>query len=454
MKDLSVGKESKLIWQFATPMLLGNVFQQFYNIVDSIIIGNYLGKEALAAVGASFPIIFTLISLVIGFGSGATIIIAQYFGAKKFGKVTRAINTLYIFLFFASIILSIVGISLSGKIFALIQLPAEIIPFATQYLNIYLSGLIFFFGFNGTAAILRGLGDSKTPLYFMIIATLTNIGLDLLFVMVFQWGISGVAVATIISQGGAFISAIVYLNKTHKIVKLAIKKLVFDRAIFLQSLRIGLPSGLQQTFVSIGLLAIVWIVNLFGTDVIAAYTVAMRIDSLATLPAMNFAAALSTFVGQNLGANKPERIRAGLIATLRMTSLISVSITVIAILFSSQLMSAFTTDENVIRIGSGYLIIISSFYILLSTLFVINGVLRGAGDTLIPMFITLLSLWVIRIPFSYYLSMEIGETGIWWGSPIGWFFGLLLAFLYYLSGKWKNKSVVKHTQEISKTMIE
>ncbi len=443
MKDLTKGKESKLILQFATPMLLGNVFQQLYNIVDSIIIGNFIGKEALAAVGASFPIIFVLISLVIGFGTGATIIIAQYFGAKQLEKVKRTIDTLYIFLFFASIILTILGITFSGPLFKLIQLPEDVFPYARLYLNIYLSGLIFFFGFNGTAAILRGLGDSKTPLYFLAISTITNIILDLLFVIVFDWGIAGVAIATVISQGGAFISAIIYLNRTHQIVKLAISKLVFDREIFKQSVRIGLPSGLQQTFVSIGLIAIVWIVNLFGTNVIAAYSIAMRIDSLALMAAMNFAAALSTFVGQNLGANKPERVRAGLMATLKMTTVVSISITIIAILFSRNLMGIFTKDADVIGIGAEYLIIVSSFYILFSTLFVINGVMRGAGDTLIPMFITLFALWFVRIPIAYFLSQEIGVTGIWWATPIGWFLGMIMGILYYLSGRWKKKVIVK-----------
>jgi len=280
LKDLTIGKESKLILQFATPMLLGNVFQQMYNIVDSIIIGNYIGKEALAAVGASFPIIFTLISLVIGFATGATIIIAQYFGAKQIEKVKRTIGTLYIFLFFASIVLSILGIVFSGDIFKLIQLPEDVFPYAKLYLNIYLSGLIFFFGFNGTAAILRGLGDSKTPLYFLIFATLTNIVFDLLFVIVFKWGVAGVAIATVISQGGAFITAILYLNKTHKVVNLSISKLHFDKTIFNQSIRIGLPSGLQQTIVSLGLLAIVWIVNLFGTNVEISCPLRLCMDSL------------------------------------------------------------------------------------------------------------------------------------------------------------------------------
>ncbi len=443
MKDLTTGKESKLIFQFAAPMLLGNVFQQMYNIVDSIIIGNYIGKEALAAVGASFPIIFALISMVIGFATGATIIIAQYFGAKKMEEVKRTIDTIYIFLFFASIVISAVGIIFSGPIFRLIQLPEDVLPDATLYMQIYISGLVFFFGFNGTAAILRGLGDSKTPLYFLIISTIANIIFDLLFVVVFKWGIAGVAIATIISQGGAFLTAILYLNKTHSVVTLSVFKLKFDRAIFRQSVRIGLPSGFQQTFVSLGLIAIVWIVNLFGTDVIAAFSIAMRIDSLAAMPAMNFAAALSTFVGQNLGANKVERVKSGLIATFIMTSVISVLITVIAILFSKELMGVFTDDENVILIGSKYLIIVSAFYILFSTMFVLNGVMRGAGATLVPMFITLLALWVVRIPASYYLSLEMGETGIWWAIPIGWFLGMILSFIYYLTGKWKTKGVVK-----------
>jgi len=444
MKDLTTGKESKLILQFATPMLIGNVFQQMYNVVDSIIIGNYIGKEALAAVGASFPIIFALISMIIGFATGATIIIAQYFGAKKLDKVKRTIDTLYIVLFFASILLSILGVLFSESIFKLIQLPEDVLPDAVLYMQIYISGLIFFFGFNGTAAILRGLGDSKTPLYFLIISTITNIILDIVFVVVFKWGIAGVAIATIISQGGAFITAIWYLNKTHDVIKFSLTKLVFDRSIFKQSLRIGLPSGFQQTFVAIGLIAIVWIVNLFGTDVIAAFSVAMRINSLASLPAMNFAAALATFVGQNIGANKTDRVRAGLIATFKMTSIVSVLITIIAILFARPLMGVFTDDPNVIDIGVRYLVIVSSFYIFFSTMFVLNGVMRGAGDTLIPMFITLIALWLVRIPVSYLLSKNMGETGIWWAIPIGWFLGMLLSWIYYLTGRWKIKGVVKH----------
>lgn len=444
MIDLTKGKEGRLILQFAYPMLLGNIFQQLYNVVDSIVVGHYIGKEALAAVGASFPFIFLLISLVIGIASGTTIIIAQYFGARDFKSIIKAIDTLYIFLFFASLFLSAIGIVFSEEILNIIKLPSEVMPEAKEYLTIYLSGLILFFGFNGTSAILRGLGDSKTPLFFLIISTVINVILDLVFVIGFKWGISGVAIATIISQGIAFIIAILYLNKTHAIINLSYRKLVFDNSIFIKSIRIGIPSGLQQTFVALGMLALYRIVNNFSTATIAAYSVAIRINSFASMPAMNFSAALSTFVGQNLGANKPERVKKGFRATLLMTSILSLSVSAVVLIFPESLFGIFTPDQNVIDIGVSYLLIAGPFYIMFSTMFTTQGVLRGAGDTLIPMFITLFTLWIVRIPISYFLSLKIGYTGIWWGIPIAWMMGMVLSYLYYLTGRWKSKVVVKY----------
>ncbi|MFO8129074.1 MAG: MATE family efflux transporter [Bacteroidales bacterium] len=442
MKDLSKGKESRLILRFATPMVLGNVFHQLYNVVDSIIVGNYIGKEALAAVGASFPILFTLISFIIGITIGSTVIIAQYFGAKDMDNVRKAIDTLYIFLFFASIFISIVGILASDHIFRLIRMPEEVIPQASLYLKIYLGGLLLFFGFNGTSAILRGLGDSRTPLYFMIIATITNILFDLLFVVVFKWGIAGAATATVAAQGGAFLTAIIYLNRTHPVINLSWRKLYFIRSVFYKNLRIGLPVGLQQAFVALGMLAMFWLVNPFGTETVAAYAVVFRIDSFAAMPAMNFANALATFVGQNLGANKPYRVRSGLWATFRMTSLIAIVMSAITLLFSTPIMSLFTNDAEVIRIGAQYIKIVSPFYIIFTTMFVVGGVMRGAGDTLVPMIITFFALWIIRIPVCYFLSLEYGATGIWWGIPLAWISGMILSYLYYLTGKWKTKTVI------------
>ncbi|MGE4290045.1 MAG: MATE family efflux transporter [Salinivirgaceae bacterium] len=443
MRDLTIGKEGLLIFRFALPMLLGNVFQQFYNITDSIIVGNVLGKDALASVGASFPIIFALISLIIGVGSGFGIVISQYYGAKDIEKVKRAISTMFIGLGLLSIAMSILGISLSTSLFKLLDLPESLLPQATTYLNIYLLGTITMFGFNGISSVLRGLGDSKTPLVFLIVATVMNIGLDLLFIMVLDMGIAGAAWATVISQTGAFITGVLYLNKTHPIIHFNIKNMLFDWEILRQGVRIGLPSGLQQTFVAMGMMALMGIVNSFGTNVIAAYSVGSRIDSFASLPAMAFSAALATFTGQNLGAGKDERLKKGLISTLFMAGMFGIIITALIITFRTQLVGLFNNDPEVIRIGSEYLTIVNIFYLVFVLMFVMYGALRGAGATLIPMFISVLSLWLIRVPLAAILSKTYGETGIWWAVPIAWTVGLSGAFIYYLSGKWKGKSVTR-----------
>jgi len=453
MRDLTEGKPGKLILQFATPMLIGNVFQQLYNVTDSIIVGRFLGKEALAAVGASFPLIFMLISFVIGIATGSTIVIAQYFGARDMKMVKRSIETMYIFLFFASIIMTVVGIMLSGPIFRLIRLPEDVIPQAVTYFNVYLTGTVFFFGFNGISSVLRGLGDSKTPLYFLVISTVMNIILVWLFVAVFKWGVAGSAWATVIAQAGAFFTGVIYLNRTHEVVKLNSFKLVFDRAIFRKSLMIGLPTGLQQTFVSLGMLAVTRIVNGFGTDVIAAYSAAGRLDSLAGMPAMNFGAALSTFVGQNMGANKPDRVKQGLKSTFMMSGALALLTSLVVIIFRHQLMHLFTDDVAVIAIGAEYLVIVSSFYIFFSTMFVIGGVMRGAGDTLIPMFITLFALWAIRIPAAWIMSRYFGVDGIWWSIPVAWFIGMSLSYLYYLKGNWKTKVLVKPRMKVPDEIV-
>jgi len=448
LKDLTEGKEGRLILKFAIPMLMGNVFQQLYNVVDSIIIGKVLGKEALAAVGANFPLIFALISFVVGIAIGSTVIISQYFGAKQMDKVKKTIDTLYIFMFFAAIALTIIGTFGSKYIFQLISLPEDVLGPAVEYFNVYAIGFVFFFGFQGTSAILRGLGDSKTPLYFLMISTVINIVLDIFFVVVLKLGIQGVAAATVIAQAGAFFSVVWYLNKYHSFIDISPLKMKFDREIFSKSLKIGLPSGFQQTFVSVGFLALYRIVNQFGTPTIAAYSVAMRIDMFAAMPAMNFSAAISTFVGQNIGANKFDRIGRGLNATLIMTNIISVVVSIFALLFARQLIGVFIDDPEVINIGVQYIYIVSGFYVIFTTMFIFTGVLRGAGDTLVPMFITILALWLIRIPASYFLSLKIGSMGIWWGIPIAWVIGALFSFLYYKTGKWKSKAVVKHAQNM------
>lgn len=445
MKDFTTGNEAKHIFRFALPMLIGNIFQQLYNVVDSIIVGRYLGDKALAAVGASFPIIFMVIALIIGIGIGSSVVISQYFGAKDYDKVKRAADTTYIFLFFAGIVITIVGLLSGEYIFRLMRLPEEILPMAKTYLDIYMYGLVLMFGFNSVSSILRGVGDSKTPLYFLIISTFLNIFLDILFVLGFKWGIAGAAWATVIAQAFSFVIAIIYLERLRHMLRITFNRLVFDWDIFKQSVSIGLPTGIQQTLVALGGMALMGIVNTFGTEVIAGFSAASRIDSLAVIPIMNFSASLSGFVGQNIGANKIDRVKRGLWATIKMSVAFSIIISTIILIWGDKMMVVFTTNPKVVDIGYHYLMIVSIFYVAFAVMFCINGLLRGAGAAIIPMYITLLSLWIVRIPLAYLLSRTfgMGEAGIWWSIPVGWLMGAVASTLYYRLGNWKNKSVVK-----------
>jgi putative MATE family efflux protein len=443
MKDLTKGNEGKIIFAFALPMLIGNVLQQLYTTVDGIIVGRTLGKEAMGAVMLSFPIMFLLLSFVMGITMGSTILLSQYYGAKDMRKVKRTIDTAYIFLFFSSIIITIAGLLLSGPILQLIRTPEAIIPQAKAYLNVIFAGMIFMFGYNSISAILRGLGDSKTPLYFLVISTVINIALDFLFILGFGWGVAGAAWATVVAQGISFLFGVYHLNKTHDVLRFNLKTMKFDKEIFVLSVKLGIPSGVQQMLFSFGMMALQTIVNGFGTETVAAFGAAARIDSFATMPIMNFGAAISTFVGQNIGANKPERVRRGFYITQLMSTSVAVFFGVLIALFSRYTIGWFNQDPEVIRVGSSYLRIVGPFYFLISIMFITNSSLRGAGDAMFPMISSILSLWLIRIPVAYFLSSRIGTDGIWWAIPVAWTFGFAISSIYYRSGRWKNKAVVR-----------
>jgi len=448
MKDLTKGPEGKVILLFTLPMLLGNVFQQLYNVVDSVIVGRFIGKEALAAVGASFPVIFLIVSLIMGFTMGSSVLVSQYFGAGKENKVKQTIETAFITLFFAGIILTILGLLSSSHILKLLNTPSDVFRQARIYLDIIFSGLIFLFGYNSLSAILRGLGDSKTPLYLLIVSTFINIVLDLIFILVFRWGIAGAAIATVLSQAVSFFGAAVYLHKKKGYFTFHPKVIKFNSEIFFRSMKIGLPSGVQQSLVSAGMMAITRIVNGFGTNAIAAFTAAGRIDSFAIMPAMNFSLALTSFVGQNIGAKKTDRIKKGVLATFLMSLSIAVCMSLIVILFGKYLLMMFNTDPSVIFIGYRYLFIVGFFYSVFTAMFLFNGALRGAGDTVIPMFITLLGMWFIRVPAAHFFSRRMGTDGIWWSIPTAWISGSILAGLYFVSGRWKKGHPAPGIEEI------
>lgn len=441
MRDLTKGSEAREIILFTLPMLIGNVFQQLYNTVDSLVVGNLVGKTALAAVGASFPILFLMVALIMGITMGTTVLVAQSYGAGDFRKVRAAVDTSYIFLFWAGLALTAAGFLGTRWLLGLLDVPADALEQAVTYLRILFAGMLASFGYNAVSAVLRGLGDSKTPLYILIVSTLLNTALDLLFVGAFHWGVAGAAWATVISQAVSFIGAIAVLNGRNEFVRLSVGELRFDRPSFIQTMRIGLPTGLQQTLVASGMMVLMRIVNSFGTNVLAGFTVASRLDSFAMMPAMNISQALSAFTGQNIGAGKIGRVRRGFRAGLVIGLILSGATSVVVMAAGRPLVSLFNTDPQVIATGGQYLLIVGAFYMVFSTMFVVNGVLRGAGEAMVPLLNTILALWIIRIPCAIWFSREAGPAGIWWSMPAGWTAGCTAALLYYASGKWKNRSL-------------
>lgn len=442
MKDLTVGKESKCIFNFALPMLIGSLFQQLYNTADSIIVGRFVGKSAMAAVSGANPIMFLLTSFLMGITLGFSILISQYYGSKNMEKVKSAIDTTYVFIFIASFFITFIGVFFSGKILEIMNTPSEIFDLSKGYLIIIFTGTLFSTGYNSICAILRGLGDSTNPLYFLIIATILNIILDIVFIIYFNMGVNGVALATIIAQAVAFIFSVLYLNRKHEVLKIKVRNLKYDLEIFKTGLKLGLPSAIQQTLFSIGNITLQSLVNSYGTSAMAAFGAGSKIETFISLPIMNLGSAVSTFVAQNIGANKVDRVKKGVKSSINMALSISLFVLIIFFLFKENLIKLFNTDPEVVSIGCRYLLTIGPFFFLIGTSFMLTSAIRGAGASMFAMISSMISLWIARIPASYLLSSFYGVNGIWMGIPIGWCVGLIVTGIYYKNGYWKNKSVV------------
>ena len=437
--DLTEGKVWKVIIRFALPLLIGNLLQQFYNITDSIIVGQFLGKEALAAVSASFFIYYFIISLVIGVGSGTTVVISQLFGAKQYQKVQLAFSSFFIFMLVGGIILSIAGIIFAEPVFRLTNTPEEVIPQAVAYFRIYIGGTFLFVTFNSIISILRGVGESVRPMLFILITTVLNIAFDLLFILVFKWGIEGAARATVVSQGIGMCIALAYVNNTHPLLSIKKQDMLFDWKLFKESLKIGLPTSVQQCAIALGLIALLGIVNSFGTNTLTAYGAAGKIDTIITQAVLTLSGALAAFCGQNIGAGRLDRVKKGVQFTMYTNIALGLLTFAAVYLFGNEMMRIFTKDIDVVAIGKEYLLIIGGFFIVHGALNVYNGALRGAGDTLFPMITSLVCLWLIRIPLAYYLSSWLGRNGIWWAIGISITIGLIVTFVYYKIGFWKRR---------------
>ena len=391
---------------------------------------------------------FLLISLIMGLGMGANVLISQFFGAKDNESLQRTVGTMYTALLLGGVLLSLAGLAAAEPILRLMNTPAEVFPGAAAYLRVIFFGLIGMFGYNGVAALLRGVGDSKTPLYFLILSSFLNIGLDLLFIVTFKMGVAGAAWATIASQFIAFLATAVYLNKKHPVLKVSLKVLCFDSALFKRIVAIGLPAGIQQVAMSLGLMALQSVVNSFGAVTAAAYTAGSRVDTYGLMPLMVLGMAFTTFVGQNYGAHREDRIRQGLISIVAASVIVSVFFVAAAWLFGEAIVGLFNDNPEVIRQGVEFLRIQSAFYLAVAFLHAFFGLFRGTGDTVVPMIIAVVSLWLIQVPAAVFLSGYIGVAGVWWSRPLGWMAGVAAVLIYYRSNRWRKNLVSPPVLEV------
>ena len=443
-QDMTVGKPSVNLATFAVPLLIGNIEQQLYNTVDSIIVGKYVGDSALAAVGAAGPILNLLLLLFMGISTGAGILVAQYYGARRHNDLTKAIGTCLTLTLFASIIIMIVGPIITPPLMKLLGTPPDVYDMAVDYLTILCLGIIGSGYYNIVSGILRGMGDSVTPLLFLMLACVLNIILDILFVATFNMAAAGVALATVIAQFISAIFCIWRLLSMRDVVQIDRKCLIPDKQMSLDTARLGLPSGLTQMIFSLASIVVQSLTNSFGTTVMACSVVVMRVDGFAMMPNFTFGMAMTTFVGQNVGAGRMDRVREGVRSGLRAGLAIAVILVGAILIFGESLMKMFTSTEDVVKLGVHMMRILAVGYIAMGVTQSLSGVMRGAGDTMTPMWISIITTVIIRTPLAYLLAMITGSPdSLFISLLISWVMGAVLTSVMYKRGAWKKKAQLR-----------
>ena len=450
VKNLTEGRPLKLLFFFAMPMVLGNIFQQLYNMVDSMVVGKFVGEDALAAVGSSFPIVFLAVAIATGLSMGCTVVISQLFGAGQIIEMKTTIYTALITLTIVGVGIMALGEVVSLPLLRLLGTDPDVMADSILYLRIYFGGAVFLFLYNTLNGIYNALGDSNTPLKFLTMASVMNVALDLVFVIYFKMGVAGVAWATLISQGFcAVISFFVLMNRI-KIMDnepqyLNKKPDIYRKSAVIKILRVGIPSIVQQSIVSFSMMAMQGLVNSYGKVFVAGYTASTKIDTLAMMPNLNFANAMSSYTAQNIGAKKNDRVISGYKASILMVFIYSVIITGIIFVFGTPIMGLFLdngTAGSAMSYGLSYIKTVSVFYPVMGVMFVSNGLLRGAGDMRSFLVSSMVNLFS-RIIIAYTMSHFIGEAAIWWSIPIGWCIGAVISFIVIKKGKWKEKEIIK-----------
>jgi len=448
-KDLTQGTPWKRILEFTIPMLIGNVVQQFYNTADSIIVGRYIGDNALAAVGSAFPILNLLLVLFVGISVGAGIIVSQYFGAKDRIQLSKAIGTSITLTALASLIIMIVGPLVTKPLLMLLNTPPSIIDWCADYLNIFFLGIAGFTFYNILAGILRGLGDSASALLFLFISTVLNVVLDIWFVAGFDMGVAGVALATVIAQGISAILCLLKLMRIKDSFELNWSMLKLNKELSLKLIKLGLPSGLTQAIFSMAMIVVQSLTNSFGELVIACNVIVMRVDGFAMMPNFSFGSALTTFTGQNIGGQRLDRVEEGALTGTKIAVATATVITIFILLFGRYLINIFTDTAELVDLSMRMMRILAFGYIAMAVTQCLSGVMRGAGDTITPMWISLFTTVALRIPIAYGIAYvtrsELYPTGrpesIFISLLISWTLGALITFVYYRKGKWRKLDI-------------
>ena len=444
--DLTVEHPKKTLWRFALPMFISVMFQQFYNIADSSIAGRFAGEDALAAVGASYPITVIFMAFAVGSNLGASVVVSRLFGAKDIGRMKTAVHTAFIACGAMSLILTVLGYAFCGDMMRLIHTPDNIFADGELYLKIYVYGLTFLFLYNVCTGIFTALGDSRTPLYLLIFSSILNVVLDIISVTWLGMGVDGVAIATVMAQG---ISALISFGILMKKCKGYEQEdgdgfRLYDSSMLKAGTRIAVPSILQQSIVSIGMLLVQSVVNGFGSAALAGYSAGSRIESICVVPMIATGNAVATFTAQNIGAGKMERVKEGYRASYGIVAGFSVIIAVIVALLNGPIITSFLGDgmsREAYGAGTGYLSFIAYFFVFIGMKACTDGVLRGSGDVLVFTIANLVNL-TIRVYAAFHFAPIWGVAAVWYAVPMGWIANYAISFSRYLTGKWRDKKVI------------
>ncbi|WP_312501874.1 MATE family efflux transporter [Lacrimispora sp.] len=430
--DMTKGNPSKIIIKFFIPLFIGDLLQQFYGIIDAIVIGKFVGTDAFAAVGSSGAVIMFITSILIGLAMGASAIFSQLYGGRQYDELKQAISTALIFLFCISVMITIATSVFLPQIISLYQMPEETAAYAADYLKYVFYGFVFVGMYNAFAFLLRAFGDSKTPLYFLIISCISNLILDLLFIVVLHMGTAGAAIATLLTQAFAAVGCGIYTIKRMKFLNFERKDFKFSISVFNKIATFSVLTALQQSISSFGMMLIQGLVNTFGSTVMAAFAACSKIDSVANAPLQDLGNSFSTYTAQNEGAGEIKRIREGFRTTSRIIIILSAVISVVAFIFAPNLITLFVNKDatEVIAVGVGYLRIVSVFYVLLGFIVMFYGFFRGLGAIKISILMTIVSQG-LRVLLAYSFAPVRGFSGICWAIVVGWFLSDLLGFYMY-----------------------